>query len=182
MRRANAGRRGIFASLSRALGGNAAVMMQARSRQREACQSRMEAGFSRSFEIANYSQLTTIEGRAGDCATDAGAHGFQASLRVRHRLAARARPRFARGSVRIDPDAAERLLLAEAPLLSWAGLSSCRRLYGSWQLGDVARRRLEIRLRAAHHRAVFQPDGDSLAGALRPARDRVWPGPRPGLP
>ena len=33
------------------------------------------------------------------------------------------------------------------------------------QLGDLARRRLQVRLRAAYRRAALQPDGDPAAGA-----------------
>ena len=63
-----------------------------------------------------------------------------------------------------------------------ARLSGRGRLHGPRQLGDLARRRLEVRLRAADRRAAFQSDGDPAAGAVRAARHRRRPRSGAGLP
>src|SRR5207237_9302047 len=78
---------------------------------------------------------------------------------VRGGLAARAHHALALGSVRHHRHAADRLAVAQAHRLSRAWLSGCRRLHGPGQLGDLARRRFEIRLLAAHHRAHLESDG-----------------------
>ena len=62
------------------------------------------------------------------------------------------------------------------------GLSRRRRLYGPRQLGDLARRRRPVRLRASDGRAALQHDGDPAAGAVRAARHRLGARPRAGLP
>ena len=63
-----------------------------------------------------------------------------------------------------------------------ARLSRRRRLHGPRQLGDLARRRLQVRLRAADRRAAVEPDGDPAAGAVRAARHRRRARPGAGLP
>src|SRR5581483_4712109 len=70
------------------------------------------------------------------------------------------------GSLRLDPHPTDRSAVAQAPRLFGARLSGRRRLYGSRQLGDLARGRLQVRLRAADRRASVQHDGDPVAGAL----------------
>ena len=100
----------------------------------------------------------------------------------RIRLEAPARDAIAVGGLRLDPHAADRLVLAQARRLPRARLSRRRRLHGPGQLGDLARRRLEVRLRAAHHRAHVEHHGDPAAGAVRAARDRGGARPRAGLP
>ena len=71
---------------------------------------------------------------------------------------------------------------AQARRVPRARLSRRRRLHGPGQLGDLARRRLQVRLRAAHRRAAVQPDGDPAAGAVRAARHRRRPRSGAGLP
>ena len=63
-------------------------------------------------------------------------------------------------SLRLDPHAAVGIAVAQAAHLSRARLSRRRRLHGPRQLGDLARRRLEVRLRAAVRRAAVQSHGD----------------------
>ena len=62
------------------------------------------------------------------------------------------------------------------------GLSGRGRLHGPRQLGDVARRRLEVRLRAADRCAAVQSDGDPAAGLVRAAWHRRRPRSGAGLP
>ena len=50
------------------------------------------------------------------------------------------------------------------------------------QLGDLARRRVEVRLRAPLHRADVEPHGDPAAASLCAARRRHGPRSRAGLP
>ena len=111
-------------------------------------------------------------------AHDAGRRG----ARRRPRLAASFGHALARRSVRLDQDAADRLAVHQAARLSRSRLSRRRRLHGPRQLGDLARRRLQVRLRAAHHRADVEPDGDPAPGALHQARHRLASRPRPSLP
>ena len=73
-------------------------------------------------------------------------------------------------------------VLAQAAGVSGSGISGRGRLYGSRQLGDLARRRFPVRLRAADGRAVVQRDGDRAAVAVHAARRRRRARPRPGLP
>src|SRR5690349_2257819 len=72
--------------------------------------------------------------------------------------------------------------LAEDACLPRPRLSGRGRLYGSGQLGDLARRRFQVRLRAADGRAVVEPDGDPVAGFVRAARHRLRPRSGAGLP
>ena len=72
--------------------------------------------------------------------------------------------------------------MAQARGVPRARLSGRRRLHGPGQLGDLARRRLEVRLRAAHRRAAVQSDGDPAAGAVRAAWHRRRPRSGAGLP
>ena len=75
----------------------------------------------------------------------------------------------------------ERADLAARDRLCRSRLSGRRRLYGPRQLGDLARRRLQLRLHAAGRRAGLQHHGDRAAVALRAARHRhraaTWPRP-----
>ena len=97
-------------------------------------------------------------------------------------MAASARRPLAVRSLRLDRHAAAGPAVEEAHGLPRARLSGRRRLHGSRQLGHVARRRLEVRLRAADGCAALQPDGDPAAGAVRAARHRIRPRPGAGLP
>ena len=98
------------------------------------------------------------------------------------RLAQSARAALAGRGVRHHCDPPDRLVLAQADGVPRARLSRRRRLHGPRQLGDLARRRLQVRLRAADRRAAVQPDGDPAAGAVRAARHRRRPRPGAGLP
>ena len=110
------------------------------------------------------------ESRAGDRARRA------------RRLASRPPAAVARGGVRHHRHQADRLVLAQAHVVPRARLSGRGRLHGPRQLGDLARRRLEVRLRAADRRAAVQPDGDPAAGAVRAAWHRRRPRSGAGLP
>ena len=94
---------------------------------------------------------------------------------------ARRRPSLA-GGVRHHRHPPDRFVLAQARVVSRPRLSGRGRLHGSRQLGDLARRRLEVRLRAADRRAAVQSDGDPAAGAVRAARHRRRPRSGAGLP
>ena len=61
-------------------------------------------------------------------------------------------------------------------------LSGGRGLHGPRQLGHVARRRFQVRLRAALRRPHLQRHGDRAAGAVRAPRHRHGPRPGTGLP
>jgi hypothetical protein len=74
------------------------------------------------------------------------------------------------------------VVLAQAAGVPGAGLSGRGRLYGPRQLGHLARRRFQIRLRAAHHRASVQHHGDRAAVAVHAAWGRRRARSRPGLP
>ena len=89
---------------------------------------------------------------------------------------------LARRGVRHHRHQAVRLVLAQAHVVPRARLSGRGRLHGPRQLGDFARRRLEVRLRAADRRAAFQSDGDPAAGLVRAARHRRRPRSGAGLP
>src|SRR3981081_631387 len=71
--------------------------------------------------------------------------------------------------VRLGKDGQTGPVLAQAAGVPRPGIPRRRRLYGSRQLGDLARRRLQIRLRAVVRGAVVQPDGDTDAVAVAPA-------------
>src|ERR1700730_1108026 len=124
------------------------------------------------YAIANYSQQsygcggrTVINGRvvvAGRALAPQG--GFQT------RLAAQSRHALAVRSLRLDRPAPAPTAVAKPHAVSRARLSGRGRLHGPRQLGDLARGRLEVRLRAALHRAALEPDGDPAAGAVRAAR------------
>ena len=81
-----------------------------------------------------------------------------------------------------DRRARRRQRLAALRRLPRPRLSRRGRLHGSRQLGDLARRRLQVRLHAAGRRAGLQHHGDRAAVAVRAACHRVGPRPRPGLP
>src|SRR5206468_3599132 len=76
----------------------------------------------------------------------------------------------------------DRLVLAQARRFLGPRIPRRGRLHGPGQLGDLARRRLQVRLRAAHRRAHLQCHGDSAAGAVRAARPRSGARSRAGLP
>ncbi len=112
---------------------------------------------------------------------------FPAKRRLRRpsrgfRLAHGARCAFPGGHVRDGADGEAGAILAQAAGVSRPGLSGRGRLHGSRQLGDLARRRLQVRLRAAVGVAVVQRDGDRAAVAVHPARRRRRARPRAGLP
>src|SRR5262249_36995993 len=98
------------------------------------------------------------------------------------RLARCARRAIAVGCLRLGADRAGGLVLAQAAGVPRARLSRRGRLHGSRQLGDLARRWFEVRLRAADSRAAVEPDGDRAAIAVHAARRRRWTRPRAGLP
>ena len=98
------------------------------------------------------------------------------------RLASCPRAAVACGGVRHHRHPPDRFVLAQARVVSRPRLSGRGRLHGPRQLGDVARRRLEVRLRAADRRAAVQPDGDPAAGAVRAAWHRRRPRSGAGLP
>ena len=100
----------------------------------------------------------------------------------RNRLAAQPQHALALRRLRHHRHATQGAAVEEAHRLSRAGLSRRRRLHGSGKLGDLARRRLEVRLRAAHHRAAFEPHGDPAAGAVRAAGHRRRARSGAGLP
>src|SRR3954452_25502571 len=78
------------------------------------------------------------------------------------------------GSIRHHSGSPAGLDWQEATCLSGPRLSGCRRLHGSWQLSELARGRIEVRLFAAHDCATLQHDGDPVASAVRAARHRRW--------
>src|SRR3954453_9870274 len=85
-------------------------------------------------------------------------------------LAQRAGRTFPGGDVRQCQDGEGWIVLAQAAGVSRSGLPRRRRLHGSGKLGDVARRRLQVRLRATDGRAVVEPDGYRAEIAVRAAR------------
>ena len=129
--------------------------------------------------IANYSQQAIVRWRSGG--TSMAVESLR-SCAGRIRLEAPARNAVAVGGVRHDRHAPDRLVLAQARRLSRTRLSRRRRLHGPGQLGDLARRRLQVRLRAAHRRAAVEHHGDPAAGAVRAARHRGRARSRAGLP
>ena len=98
------------------------------------------------------------------------------------RLAPRARDALAGGHVRLGGNPQEGSVLAQAARVPWPRLSRRRGLHGPRQLGDLARGRFQIRLRAADGRAVVQRDGDRVAVAVHAAWRRRRARPRTGLP
>ena len=97
-------------------------------------------------------------------------------------MADAARRAVPRERVRFDPDRQGWLVLAQARRLSGAGLSGGRRLHGPRQLGDLARWRFQIRLRAARRCADLQHHGHRVAGVVRTAWRRFGPRSGAGLP
>ena len=97
-------------------------------------------------------------------------------------LARRARRSGAGGGAPQHRDRHEPLALAAGAELPRPRLSRRRRLHGPGQLGDLARRRVALRLHAPLRGAGLQPDGDRPAIALRAARGGERARPRAGLP
>ena len=113
--------------------------------------------------------------------TSGSAVAPNAPLEVR-RLAPSAARAVAGGNVRLGADREAGAVLAQAAGVPRPGLSGRGRLHGSRQLGDLARRRLQIWLRAADGGVAVQPDGDRAAIAVHAARRRRGPRSRAGLP
>src|SRR4029077_4978277 len=103
-------------------------------------------------------------------------HGRHRKLTHRHetkRLAAHARPSPIGRSIWLDCDPADRFAWQQAACVSRPRLPGRGRLHGSWQLGDVARRWVQVRIRAAHRCIAFEPDGHPAAGIVCASWDRV---------
>ena len=98
------------------------------------------------------------------------------------RLAPRARRGLALGGVWDDCRPPVWVGLEAAAGVSRTRVPGGGRLHGPRQLGDLARRRVQVRLRAALDRTAVQPDGNRAAGALCPAGDRGRSRSGPGLP
>ncbi len=127
-----------------------------------------------SHTLANHSQLQDPpHGRARRRGT-----GF----RHPEQLAARARRPVAVGGASLDRGRGAGDAVAQVRRLPRPGLPRRRRLHGPRQLGDVARRRLEVRLRAALHRPAVEHHGDRPAASVRPHGGRDRARPRAGLP
>ena len=129
--------------------------------------------FHARYAIANYSQLDILL-KLVPLAILAMDATRRATRSARNRAAGgaqRGRPPLAEvfGSIATRPTGSlgNKLACVSRPRLSGRG-----RLHGSRQLGDVARRRVQVRIRAAHRRAAFQPDGDPAAGVVRAAWHR----------
>ena len=97
-------------------------------------------------------------------------------------LARRAGRTVAGGNVRLGADGEAGAVLAQAAGLPRPRLSGGGWLYGSRQLGDLARRRVAVRLRAADGGAAVERDGDRAAVAVHAARGRRRARSRPGQP
>ena len=144
---------------------------------RSSCHARGEATRARPLQsparsiIANELQLRNHESES-DRADEKPGTG----------LASPARRCVARRRASHDRRAHRRQRLAALRRLPRPRLSRRGRLYGPRQLGDLARRRLQVRLHAAGRRAGLQHHGDRAAVAVRAARHRLGPRPRPGLP
>src|SRR5262249_57334047 len=101
----------------------------------------------------------------------------------RNGLASQPQRTVAVRSLWLDLHAATRAIVEEAFGVSRPGLSGGGRLHGSRQLGDLARRRVPVRLRAAGGGGPLQQDGAPAAGAVRtspycpPAPARAGPPP-----
>src|SRR5215475_14012495 len=90
-------------------------------------------------------------------------------------VAAQARPASVGGGIRVSRHPTDGFAGQKARSVSWPRLSGCSRLHGSWQLGDIARRWVQVWIRAAHRRSAFELDGDPAAGFVRAAGDRIGP-------
>ena len=104
-------------------------------------------------------------------------------------VAARGQPRLAPGegrsaTLRRAPhhQHQRRHQRAAARRIPWAGLSGGGGLHGPRQLGDLARRRLQVRLHAAGRRPHLQHHGHRSPGLVRAPGYRVGARSRPGLP